>query len=374
METQTLDKKPQTTDFLPLNGTDYVEFYVGNAKQAAHFYKTAFGFQSLAYAGPETGVRDRASYVLVQDKIRLVLTTPLHSDHPISEHLKKHGDGVKVLALWVDDAYDAFEQTTSRGAEPFQQPQTLKDEYGEVRTSGIKLYGETVHLFVERKNYKGIFLPGYQELKSDYNPPVAGLKYVDHCVGNVGWHKMNEWVNFYEDVMGFKNILSFDDKMISTEYSALMSKVMSNGNGYVKFPINEPAEGKKKSQIEEYLEFYEGEGVQHLALATDHIVDTVTELKSRGVEFLHVPTTYYDDLLDRVGHIDEDLEPLKQLGILVDRDDEGYLLQIFTKPLEDRPTVFFEIIQRKGARSFGAGNFKALFEAIEREQELRGNL
>lgn len=374
MQTQTLDKKATSTDFLPLKGTDYVEFYVGNAKQAAHFYKTAFGFQSLAYAGPETGVRDRASYVLKQDKIRLVLTTPLHSDHPIAEHIKKHGDGVKVLALWVDDAYDAFEQTTMRGAEPYQQPQTLTDENGEVKTSGIKLYGETAHLFIERKNYNGIFLPGYEEWKTDYNPSEAGLKYVDHCVGNVGWHKMNEWVNFYEDVMGFKNILTFDDKMISTEYSALMSKVMSNGNGYVKFPINEPAEGKKKSQIEEYLEFYEGEGVQHLALATDHIVETVTELKNRGVEFLHVPTTYYDDLLTRVGHIDEDLEPLKELGILVDRDDEGYLLQIFTKPLEDRPTVFFEIIQRKGARSFGAGNFKALFEAIEHEQELRGNL
>jgi 4-hydroxyphenylpyruvate dioxygenase len=374
METLTIDKQPTTTDFLPLNGTDYVEFYVGNAKQAAHFYKTAFGFQSLAYAGPETGVRDRASYVLKQDKIRLVLTSPLHSDHPIAEHLKKHGDGVKVLALWVDDAYDAFEQTTRRGALPYQQPQTLSDEQGEVRTSGIQLYGETAHIFVERKNYNGIFLPGYRQWKSDYNPASTGLMYVDHCVGNVGWHKMNNWVSFYEEVMGFKNILTFDDKMISTEYSALMSKVMSNGNGYVKFPINEPAEGKKKSQIEEYLEFYEGEGVQHMALATDHIVETVTELKNRGVEFLHVPSTYYDDLLSRVGHIDEDLGPLKELGILVDRDDEGYLLQIFTKPLEDRPTVFFEIIQRKGARSFGAGNFKALFEAIEHEQELRGNL
>jgi 4-hydroxyphenylpyruvate dioxygenase len=374
METQTLDKKPKSADFLPLNGTDYVEFYVGNAKQAAYFYKTAFGFQSLAYAGPETGVRDRASYVLKQDKIRLVLTSPLHSDHPISEHLKKHGDGVKVLALWVDNAYDAFEQTTSRGAVPYQQPQTLKDENGEVRTSGIKLYGETAHIFIERKNYKGIFLPGYVEWKSDYNPTSTGLLYVDHCVGNVGWHKMNDWVSFYEEVMGFKNILTFDDKMISTEYSALMSKVMSNGNGYVKFPINEPAEGKKKSQIEEYLEFYEDEGVQHLALATGNIVETVTELQKRGIEFLHVPTTYYDELLNRVGHIDEDLEPLKRLGILVDRDDEGYLLQIFTKPLEDRPTVFFEIIQRKGAKSFGAGNFKALFEAIEHEQDLRGNL
>ena len=374
METLTIEQPTKTQDFLPLNGTDYIEFYVGNAKQAAHFYKTAFGFQSLAYAGPETGVRDRVSYVLVQDKIRIMLTTPLHSDHPIAEHIKKHGDGVKALALWVDDAYDAFEQTTKRGAVACQQPQTLTDEHGEVRTSGIALYGETVHLFIERKNYHGAFLPGYKEWKSDYNPEPTGLLYVDHCVGNVGWHKMNDWVNFYEDIMGFRNILTFDDKMISTEYSALMSKVMSNGNGYVKFPINEPAEGKRKSQIEEYLEFYEGEGVQHMALATHNIVETVTALKNRGVEFLTVPTTYYDDLLDRVGHIDEDLEPLKKLGILVDRDDEGYLLQIFTKPVEDRPTVFFEIIQRKGARSFGAGNFKALFEAIEREQELRGNL
>ncbi|MBB6112499.1 4-hydroxyphenylpyruvate dioxygenase [Mucilaginibacter lappiensis] len=374
MQTQTLDKKPSTTDFLPLNGTDHVEFYVGNAKQAAHYYKTAFGFQNLGYSGPETGVRDKASYVLQQGKIRIVLTTPLHSEHPIAEHIKKHGDGVKVLALWVDDAYDAFEQTTKRGAEPYQQPQTFTDEHGEVRTSGIMLYGETVHMFIERKNYNGLFLPGYQKLENNYNPPTAGLLHIDHCVGNVGWHKMDKWVNFYEDVMGFKNILTFDDKMISTEYSALMSKVMSNGNGYVKFPINEPAEGKKKSQIEEYLEFYEDEGVQHLALATDNIVATVTDLQSRGVEFLTVPTTYYDELTDRVGHIDEDLEPLKKLGILVDRDDEGYLLQIFTKPVEDRPTLFFEIIQRKGAKSFGAGNFKALFEAIEREQEIRGNL
>src|SRR5689334_3441742 len=374
METLTIDKKPQSADFLPLNGTDYVEFYVGNAKQAAHFYKTAFGFQSLAYAGPETGVRDRASYVLKQDKIRLVLTTPLHSDHPIADHLKKHGDGVKVLALWVDDAYDAFEQTTKRGAQPYQQPQTLTDENGEVRTSGIKLYGETVHMFIERKNYKGLFLPGYQKLENNYNPADTGLLYVDHCVGNVGWHKMNEWVNFYEEVLGFRNILTFDDKMISTEYSALMSKVMSNGNGYVKFPINEPAEGKKKSQIEEYLEFYNGEGVQHIAMATNDIVNTVRQLMSRGVEFLHVPTDYYDDLRERVGHIDEDIQSLKELGILVDRDNEGYLLQLFSKPVEDRPTLFFEIIQRKGAKSFGKGNFKALFEAIEREQEARGNL
>ena len=374
METLTLDTKPTAPDFLPLNGTDYVEFYVGNAKQAAHYYKTAFGFQDLAYAGPETGVRDRASYVLQQGKIRLVLTTPLRSGHPIADHIKKHGDGVKVLALWVDDAYDAFKQTTSRGAEPFQEPQTLTDEHGEVRTSGIKLYGETVHLFIERKNYAGPFLPGYVAMQTTYQPPVTGLLYVDHCVGNVGWHKMDQWVNFYEDIMGFRNILTFDDKMISTEYSALISKVMSNGNGYVKFPINEPAEGKKKSQIEEYLEFYEGEGVQHLALATADIVKTVTDLQNRGVEFLTVPTSYYQELTARVGHIDEDLGPLEKLGILVDRDDEGYLLQIFTKPVEDRPTLFFEIIQRKGAKSFGAGNFKALFEAIEREQELRGNL
>jgi 4-hydroxyphenylpyruvate dioxygenase len=374
METLTIDKPTKTTDFLPLNGTDYVEFYVGNAKQAAHYYKTAFGFQNLAYAGPETGVRDKVSYVLQQGKIRIVLTTPLKSTDPIAEHIKKHGDGVKILALSVDDAYYAFEQTVSRGAQPYQQPTTTTDEHGEVRTSGIKLYGETVHLFVERKNYTGPFLPSYQKMESAFNPPTAGLLYIDHCVGNVGWHKMNQWVNFYEDIMGFRNILTFDDKMISTEYSALMSKVMSNGNGYVKFPINEPAEGKRKSQIEEYLEFYEGEGVQHMALATADIVATVTELQSRGVEFLTVPTSYYDDLIDRVGHIDEDLGPLKKLGILVDRDDEGYLLQIFTKPVEDRPTLFFEIIQRKGAKSFGAGNFKALFEAIEREQELRGNL
>lgn len=374
METLTINKPSITTDFLPLNGTDYVEFYVGNAKQAAFYYKTAFGFQNLAYAGPETGVRDKVSYVLKQGKIRLMLTTPLRSDNPIAEHIKKHGDGVKILALSVDDAYDAFKQTVSRGATAYQEPKTMCDEYGEVRTSGIKLYGETAHLFVERKNYKGSFLPGYKKMESQYQPSETGLLYIDHCVGNVGWHKMNEWVNFYEEIMGFRNILTFDDKMISTEYSALMSKVMSNGNGYVKFPINEPAEGKKKSQIEEYLEFYEGEGVQHLALATADILETVTTLQSRGVEFLTVPTSYYDELTDRVGHIDEDLEPLKKLGILVDRDDEGYLLQIFTKPVEDRPTLFFEIIQRKGAKSFGAGNFKALFEAIEREQELRGNL
>lgn len=374
MKTQEIIENTTTTDFLPLNGTDYVELYVGNAKQAAHYYKTAFGFQSLAYAGPETGVKDRVSYVLVQNKMRLMLTSPLHSDSPIADHHKKHGDGVKVLALWVNDAYDAFEQTTKRGGKAYMEPITLKDGDGEVRMSGIHTYGEVVHLFIERKNYNGVFMPGFKKWESTYNPEPTGLLYVDHCVGNVDWNQMNPWVSFYEDVMGFKNILSFDDKDISTEYSALMSKVMSNGNGYVKFPINEPAEGKRKSQVEEYLEFYEGEGTQHIAIATKDIVSTVRQLMARGVEFLKVPNTYYDDLLDRVGPIEEDIEPLKELGILVDRDDEGYLLQLFTKPVEDRPTMFYEIIQRKGAKSFGKGNFKALFEAIEREQELRGNL
>ena len=374
MKTGTITADIQTTDFLPLKGTDYIELYVGNAKQAAHFYKTAFGFQNLAYAGPETGVKDRASYVLVQNKIRLVLTTPLFPEHPISEQLTRHGDGVKIIALWVDDAYDAHHQTTSRGAESYLDPQTLEDDYGQVRMSGIYTYGETVHMFVERKNYNGLFMPGYEKWESTYNPEPTGLLYVDHCVGNVGWNQMDKWVKFYEDVMGFKNILTFDDKQISTEYSALMSKVMSNGNGYVKFPINEPAEGKKRSQVEEYLDFYGDEGVQHIAIATNDIVDTVSKLEDRGVEFLKVPTIYYDDLEARVGKIEEDIEPLKNLGILVDRDEEGYLLQIFTKPVEDRPTLFFEIIQRKGAKSFGAGNFKALFEALEREQEARGNL
>lgn len=361
-------------DFLPLNGTDYVEFYVGNAKQAAHYYKTAFGFQSLAYAGPETGVKDRASYVLVQNKLRFVLTTPLHPDNDMARHIMEHGDGVKVLALWVDDARAAFEETVKRGAKPYLAPVTEEDEFGTVVRSGIHVYGDTVHLFIERKNYNGPFLPGYKEWKTTYNPTDTGLLYVDHCVGNVGWNEMNTWVEFYENVMGFRNLLSFDDKDISTEYSALMSKVMSNGNGRVKFPINEPAEGKKKSQIEEYLDFYRGPGVQHVAIATNNIIQTVGDLQNRGVEFLKVPGSYYDTLLDRVGQIDEDLLPLKELGILVDRDDEGYLLQIFTKPVQDRPTVFFEIIQRKGAKSFGKGNFKALFESIEREQALRGNL
>lgn len=364
----------QATDFLPLNGTDYVEFYVGNAKQAAHFYKTAFGFQSLAYAGPETGVKDRVSYVLVQNKLRFVLTTPLKPGGPIADHIAQHGDGVKVLAIWVDDARQSFEETVKRGAKPYLEPTVEKDEFGEVVRSGIHTYGDTVHLFVERKNYNGPFLPGYRPWQSRYQPTSTGLQYVDHCVGNVGWNEMDTWVDFYSKTMGFHNLVSFDDKDISTEYSALMSKVMSNGNGRIKFPINEPAEGKKKSQIEEYLDFYGGPGVQHIAIATNDIVHTVGELQARGVEFLSVPSSYYTTLLERVGEIDEDLSPLQELGILVDRDEEGYLLQIFTKPLQDKPTVFFEIIQRKGAKSFGKGNFKALFESIEREQALRGNL
>lgn len=364
----------KAADFMPLLGTDYVEFYVSNAKQAAHFYKSAFGFQSLAHSGLETGNREYESYVVVQDKIRFVLTSPLKSGTEIGRHIDKHGDGVKATAFWVDDATYAFNEAVKRGAKPFMEPQKEEDENGHVVRAGIYTYGETVHMFVERKNYQGIFLPGFRKWETTYNPASIGLKYVDHMVGNVELGKMNEWVSFYEDVLGFAQILSFDDKDISTEYTALMSKVMSNGNGRIKFPINEPADGKKKSQIEEYLDFYEGAGVQHIAVATDDIIHTVTELRNRGVEFLRVPTTYYDVLIDRVGEIDEDLEPLRELGILVDRDDEGYLLQIFTRPVEPRPTLFFEIIQRKGAQSFGKGNFKALFEAIEREQELRGTL
>ncbi len=375
MGTQRNKTVTQQTDFLPLYGTDYVEFYVGNAKQAAHYYMTAFGFQALAYAGPETGVRDRASYVVRQNKLTFMLTTPLRAGNEVADHIYKHGDGVKSLALMVDDATEAWEETTKRGATSYMEPVHTKDADGEVVMSGIKTYGDTVHLFIERKNFSGTFMPGFRAWNNPlYQPTDTGLLYVDHCVGNVGWNQMNIWVKFYEEVMGFKNILTFDDEDISTEYSALMSKVMSSGNGYVKFPINEPAEGKKKSQVEEYLDFYNGEGVQHVALATNDIVKTVRELMSRGVEFLKVPSSYYDDLTDRVGHIDEDLEPLKELGILVDRDHEGYLLQLFSKPVEDRPTLFFEIIQRKGAKSFGKGNFKALFEAIEREQEARGNL
>lgn len=361
-------------DFLPLNGTDHIEFYVGNAKQSAYYYQAAFGFELVAYAGPETGVRDRASYVLKQDKIVLVLTTSLEPNSEISEFVKLHGDGVKSLSLWVDDATKSYEETTKRGAVSVFPPKKMTDEHGEVVVSAIKTYGDTIHTFVERKNYKGAFLPGFQPAKSLFKIEPIGLKYVDHCVGNVELGKMNDWVDFYENVMGFGLLLTFDDKDISTEYTALMSKVVSNGNGYIKFPINEPAEGKKKSQIEEYIDFYKGAGCQHIAIATDDIIQTVGELRKRGVEFLHIPDTYYEDVLDRVGHINEDLMKLKDLNILIDRDEEGYLLQIFTKPVEDRPTLFYEIIQRCGAKSFGKGNFKALFESIEREQERRGNL
>lgn len=364
----------EAEDFLPLLGTDYVEMYVGNAKQSAHYFKTALGFQSEAFAGLETGIKDRVSYVLRQDKIRLVLTTPLVEGGEINEHLVKHGDGVKVVALWVEDATSAFEETVKRGARPYMEPTREEDDHGYVVRSGIYTYGETVHIFVERKGYNGVFLPGYRAWQSHYNPMPVGLKFIDHMVGNVGWNEMNTWVEFYAKVMGFAQIVSFDDKDISTDYTALMSKVMSNGNGRIKFPINEPAEGRKKSQIEEYLDFYNGPGVQHIAVATDDIVKTVSAMRDRGVEFLYVPETYYENLIERVGEIDEDVDILKKHGILIDRDDEGYLLQLFTKPVVDRPTLFFEIIQRKGAQSFGKGNFKALFEAIEREQENRGTL
>ncbi|MBS1558947.1 MAG: 4-hydroxyphenylpyruvate dioxygenase [Bacteroidetes bacterium] len=362
------------TDFLPLNGTDYIEFYVGNAKQSALYYQHCFGFELVAYAGPETGVRDRASYVVQQHKIRLVLTSSLVPGSEINKHVDKHGDGVKVLALWVDDATRSFQETLLRGAVAVQEPKKLADEFGEVVVSSIQTYGDTIHTFVERRNYKGAFLPGYKAAKSQFKSTPIGLKHVDHCVGNVELGQMNKWVKFYEEVMGFKLLITFDDKDISTEYSALMSKVVSNGNGYVKFPINEPAQGKKKSQIEEYIDFYHGAGVQHIAVATDDILHTVSELRQRGVEFLHVPEVYYEDVMKRVGHINEDLEELKKMNILIDRDEEGYLLQIFSKPVQDRPTLFFEIIERNGAKSFGKGNFKALFESIEREQALRGNL
>ncbi len=379
MDTVTENKLEQlhknaSPDFLPINGTDYIEFYVGNAKQAAYYYQAAWGYELVAYCGLETGSKDKTSYVLQQGKVRLVLTTALTPAHPASEHVMKHGDGVKVLALWVDDAEKSFNETVKRGAKPAIQPQTHKDEHGTVKTASIHTYGETIHTFVERKNYKGAFLPGYHKANSLFKVKPVGLKHVDHCVGNVQLGEMNKWVKFYEDVMGFKLLLTFDDKQISTEYSALMSKVVSNGNGYIKFPINEPAQGKKKSQIEEYLDFYHSAGVQHIALETNDILATVTELKARGIEFLPTPDTYYEDLLNRVGKIDEKIEDLRRLKILVDRDEEGYLLQIFTKPVEDRPTLFYEVIQRKGAKSFGAGNFKALFESIEREQAKRGTL
>ncbi len=371
-ETSKIFEKAQ--DFLPINGTDYVELYVGNAKQAAHFYKTALGFQDLAYCGLETGAKDRTSYVLQQGKIRLVLTSPFETNSAISDHLRVHGDGVKVIALWVNDAYDAFLQTTQRGAKPYLQPETIQDQYGTIKRSGIHTYGDTVHIFIERKDYQGIFLPGFEALKTDYNPIPTGLKYIDHMVGNVELGAMNQWADFYANTMGFANLITFDDKDISTEYTALMSKVMSNGNGYIKFPINEPAIGKKKSQVQECLDFYNGPGCQHIAVATDDIVFTISEMKKRGIEFLYVPGSYYDTVQARVGIIEEDINELKKWGIMVDRDEEGYLLQIFTKPVEDRPTMFFEIIQRKGAKSFGKGNFQALFESIEAEQARRGTL
>jgi 4-hydroxyphenylpyruvate dioxygenase len=373
---QLAEKSPRAnTDFLPLNGTDYVEFYVGNARQAAYYYRAAFGMQLVAYSGPETGQRGRASYVVQQNKIRLVLTTPLQPDDLINQHILRHGDGVRDIALWVDDAEAAYRETTKRGAKSVRPPSVLRDDHGEVRVSAIAAYGDTIHSFIERRNYSGVFLPGYAKVDAtDVVSRPVGLQYIDHMVGNVGWGEMNRWVEFYRDVMGFRLYQHFDDKDISTEYSALMSKVMANGNDRVKFPINEPAEGKRKSQIEEYLEFYKGPGVQHIAMATDNIVETVAKLRDQGVEFLRVPVTYYRELERRVGKIDEPLERLQELGILVDRDDEGYMLQIFTRPVEDRPTLFYEVIQRKGSRSFGKGNFKALFEAIEREQASRGNL
>jgi len=381
METLTVENKLEELhknageDFLPLNGTDYIEFYVGNAKQSAYYYQAAWGYELVAYSGLETGDKEKTSYVLQQGKTRLVLTTAHNPEHPISKHVLQHGDGVKVLALWVDDAEKSLNETVKRGAKMAIPLNTSKDQYGEVKTASIYTYGETIHTFVERKNYKGPFLPGFREAKSLFKIKPVGLKYVDHCVGNVPLGEMNKWVKFYEDVMGFKLLITFDDKQIATEYSALMSKVVSSGNGYIKFPINEPAKGKKKSQIEEYLDFYLSGGVQHIAIATDNILETVTDLKSRGIEFLETPDSYYDETLaQRIGKIDENVADLRRLKILVDRDEEGYLLQIFTKPVEDRPTLFYEIIQRKGAKSFGAGNFKALFEAIEREQERRGTL
>jgi 4-hydroxyphenylpyruvate dioxygenase len=374
-----LEPTAPAKDTFPINGTDYIEFYVGNARQASHYYRAAFGFHLVGYRGPETGTRDRASYLLQQDKIRFVVTTAIRPDlssdaKRISDHVYAHGDGVRDLALWVDDARDAYDKAIARGAVRVQEPTVYTDEQGEVVIATIKIYGETVHSLVERRNYTGLFLPGFVPVSPHFNPPGVGLKYVDHCVGNVELGKMNYWVDWYAKVMGFRNLLTFDDKTISTEYSSLMSKVMANGNDRIKFPINEPAQGKRKSQIDEYLDFYKGPGVQHMALATDDIIKTVTTLKDRGVEFLSVPTSYYDELQARVGKIDEPVDELAKLGILIDRDPDGYLLQIFTKPVEDRPTVFYEIIQRKGAKSFGAGNFKALFEAIEREQGLRGNL
>jgi len=374
MTTLTHHEQQTTEDLLQLNGTDYVEFYVGNARQAAYFYRLAFGFSLVAYAGPETGQRDRASYVLQQGKIRFVLTTPLRPDNEVAEHIRLHGDGVRDVALWVDDAKQAWRETTRRGARSVQEPFATSDDHGTVIMASIAIYGDTIHTFVERKDYRGPFLPGYVSKGEDHLARPTGLLHVDHVVGNVGWNEMNRWVDFYATVMGFSLYQHFDDKDISTEYSALMSKVMANGNGRVKFPLNEPAEGRKKSQIEEYLEYHHGPGVQHIAMATNDIVHTVSRMQAQGIEFLRVPHSYYTQLQARTGRIDEPIEELEKLGILVDRDDEGYMLQIFTRPVEDRPTLFFEIIQRKGSRSFGKGNFKALFEAIEREQAERGNL
>ncbi|HEX7942781.1 MAG TPA: 4-hydroxyphenylpyruvate dioxygenase, partial [Gemmatimonadaceae bacterium] len=356
MATQILNAATETTDAFPINGTDHIEFYVGNAKQASHFYRGAFGFQLVGYRGPETGTRDRASYLMQQGKIRLVLTSPLTPDSEIAAHVHRHGDGVKDYALWVDDAREAYATAVARGAIPVAEPRMLRDDDGEIVIAAIGTYGDTIHSLVERRAYEGLFMPGFRPVAPHYQPREVGLKYVDHCVGNVELGAMNRWVEYYANVMGFRNLITFDDQDISTEYSSLMSKVMANGNDRIKFPINEPAAGKRKSQIDEYLEFYRGPGAQHLALATDDIISTVTMLRERGIEFLSTPTTYYQELQERVGRIDEPVDTLAELGILVDRDPDGYLLQIFTKPVEDRPTLFYEIIQRKGAKSFGAGN------------------
>jgi len=363
-------------DFLPLKRIDHLEFYCGNAKQSTFFYQYVMGFKLTGYSGLETGNREKTSYLLEQGKIKFVLSSPLTDDNFIAEHHKRHGDGVRDIAIEVDDATKSYFETTSRGAKSVLEPTEFKDENGVLIRSAIQTYGDTIHSFVERKNYNGLFMPGFvsAEHRSVAGIKDTGLKAVDHIVGNVELGTMNDWVKFYAHTMGFNQLISFDDKDISTDYTALMSKVMQNGTGKIKFPINEPAAGKKKSQIEEYLDFYKSAGAQHIAMSTANILETVNELKSRGLEFLTIPTTYYKELVERVGKIDEDISDLEKLGILVDRDEDGYLLQIFSKPVEDRPTVFFEIIQRKGARSFGKGNFKALFEAIEREQDLRGTL
>lgn len=377
MYTQELIERPveeKFTDHLGLIDMHHAELYVGNARQASHFYQTVFGYSLVAYRGFETGSRDRVSYVLQQGNIRMVITGALSTEGAIAEHVGLHGDGVKDLAMLVEDVDRAYNECVRRGAQSVTPPMDITDEHGTVRYAAIATYGDTVHSFIDNRNYKGVFLPGFVAKSAPQLVEPVGIQFIDHCVGNVELGKMNDWVAFYRDVMGFTQYLSFDDKDISTEYSALMSKVMAGGRGRIKFPINEPAEGKKKSQIDEYLEYYKGPGVQHMALLTGDIVSTVRALSKNGLEFLKVPSTYYDDLIERVGAIDEPIEDLKELGILVDKDDEGYLLQIFSKPVQDRPTLFYEIIQRKGARGFGKGNFKALFESIEREQELRGNL